>query len=147
MTDTPTPPAEATDGRLPARACSASFPLCPRCKHSEGMMLDQSNLRYSCKSCGTTWSRNYLTGWNDGHLAKYRSLVSIVNGRDIIPEDMLPAVDKLRAALYDNPCVLNDDDDGVHFLCDGELYQALKLVIPSLPNAKCAGTDASEKTL
>jgi hypothetical protein len=25
MTDTPTPPAEATDGRLPARACCASF--------------------------------------------------------------------------------------------------------------------------
>jgi hypothetical protein len=25
MTDTPTPPAEATDGRLPARACYASF--------------------------------------------------------------------------------------------------------------------------
>jgi hypothetical protein len=34
------------------------------------MELNPRNLRYSCKSCGTTWSRNYLQGWNDGNAGK-----------------------------------------------------------------------------
>ena len=53
-----------------------------------------------------------------------------------IPENMKPAVDKLREALYDNPCCLNDDDEGIHFLSDAELYYAIKAVIPFLPNDK-----------
>jgi hypothetical protein len=37
MTDTPTPPAEATDGRLPARACSLP-PL-----HAESITIDPTD--------------------------------------------------------------------------------------------------------
>lgn len=44
-----------------------SFPLCPRCKTSSQMRLNPSNLRFSCDGCGTTWSRQYLKGWNDGY--------------------------------------------------------------------------------
>lgn len=44
-----------------------SFPLCPRCKTSSQMRLNPSNLRFTCDECKTTWSRQYLKGWNDGY--------------------------------------------------------------------------------
>lgn len=42
-------------------------PLCPKCKDSDRMEINQASLRYTCGGCKTTWSRNYLTGWNDAH--------------------------------------------------------------------------------
>lgn len=132
---------ENTDAPLkadcPSATCSASFPLCPRCKKSSKMEMNPAELRYSCAACKTTWSRNYLKGWNDGFapMAKYGQTEKR-EPYPPIPEDMESSVDKLREALYDNPCCLGDDDGSVHFLSDAELYYAIKAVIPFLPNVQ-----------
>ena len=42
-------------------------PICPNCKGFVQTELNETTLRYTCAGCKTTWSRNYLTGWNDAY--------------------------------------------------------------------------------
>jgi len=41
--------------------------LCPKCKDSARMEINPKTLRYTCSGCKTSWSQNYLAGWNDAY--------------------------------------------------------------------------------
>jgi transposase-like protein len=155
--------------------CSASFPLCPRCKNAEWMRLDQSNLRYSCKSCGTTWSRNYLTGRNDCSAfwdsvtktaAKIIETLPKCGGTSLCYESnaLKKELERLIGIMVRSATKTADDSREItpcpHCGHDGwsrpygmnpEIYECNKCAgtwhSKSLPNAKSAGTDASGKTL
>lgn len=58
--------------------------------------------------------------------------------RTEIPNDMRSAVNALREALHDNPCVILDGKDRFgkdrhYFFSDPDLFKALKAVVPFLP--------------
>lgn len=104
----------------PAASGSASFPLCPRCRHSKAMELNPCNLRYACKSCGTTWSQNYLKGWNDGNAGKQSTaapsrerLLRLLFGPEYRKES-LETIRALAASEFNGPNakVMAPPDDG-----------------------------------
>lgn len=66
------------------------------------MVQNLSSLRYSCGSCKTTWSRNYLTGWNEGYFADH-------------PNTEEAELNKLRNALQ---TLMSDVDHLGHWIPD-----------------------------
>lgn len=42
------------------------------------MEINSATLRYTCTECKTTWSRNYLTGWNDAYQERHEMIESVV---------------------------------------------------------------------
>lgn len=93
---------------------------------------------HECMKCKGTWFDQYKPG---NPLEPPSLLTECITP---YPEGFKAAVDKLREALYDNPCCLGDEDGSVHFLSDAELYFAIKAVIPFLPNDKVSAPARKE---